>query len=93
MTDAASEKLWHEEQQEYGWVMPRAPWWKRTLIVRRIRAAWHTMRAEQHAAAWGSVGIGIGGVNQYDRWVLYGIATGKERPLSAPAKEPPHDTK
>ena len=75
-----SERVWLEMAAENGWIMPRAAWWKRLLVIRRIRAVYHAYQAEKWAAAWGSVGIGIGGVSAYDRWVIYGIATGKEAP-------------
>jgi hypothetical protein len=77
MSDGNSDAYWHEQAKEHGWVMPRAPWWKRTLLVRRIRYAWGTYQVERWAAAWGAF------PNPYDRWVLYGIATGKERPARA----------
>lgn len=79
MLDPDSEAYWREQQIENGWVMPSAPWWKRLPIIRRFRAAWAEYQAERWAAAWGGAGVGIGGVNPYDRWVIYGIATGKER--------------
>jgi hypothetical protein len=80
MTDENSERIWREVADENGWIMPTAVWWKRLPIIRNIRAAYHTYQAEKWASAWGSCGVGLGSVNAYDRWVIYGIATGKERP-------------
>jgi hypothetical protein len=80
-----SERIWREVAEENGWIMPTAPWWKRLPVIRRFRAAYHSYRAESWANAWGSCGVGVGGVNPYDRWVIYGIAAGKERP-TFPAK-------
>lgn len=72
-----SEALWHKDQGKHGWVLPpAAPLALRLPIVRHIRCAWHTYRAERTAYAFSSIGIGIGGINQYDRWVLYAIARG-----------------
>ena len=75
-----SQKCWEEDAARYGWIMPRAPWWKRLPIVRHVRAAFHRVRAEQFRTFTSAVGLGIGGLPQYDSWVLYGIARGYERP-------------
>jgi hypothetical protein len=73
----ASERLWREEQQQYGWELPApAPWPFRLPIIRNIRGAWARYHIEQYASAWASVGIGLGPPNQYDKWVVYAIHRG-----------------
>lgn len=78
--DKASEELWHEAAAENGWVMPTAPAWKRLPVIRWFRAVYHNWQAHRMAQDFASVGIGLGFINEYDAWVIYGIATGKERP-------------
>jgi hypothetical protein len=80
MTDQNSERIWREIADKNGWIMPAAVWWKRLPIIRNFRAAYHGYQAEKYASAWGSLGVGLGRVGPYDNWVIYGIATGKERP-------------
>lgn len=75
-----SEKLWLEEQERHGWVMPSAPWWKRIPIVRHIRGAIARFRVDRAAAQWQQVGICLGRPSQFDLWVCYGIIRGWERP-------------
>lgn len=77
-----SDKLWLDDQERHGWIMPAASWWKRLPIIRHCRTIYHGMRAEDAARNWMRCGIGLGLVNQYDRWVLYGIARGWERPTN-----------
>jgi uncharacterized membrane protein len=79
---AQGDALWFEDQQRYGWVMPQAPWWKRMSLVRRVRYAWLCVKAETWARGWAAAGIGCGMPSQYDRWVLYGIVRGFERPAT-----------
>ena len=67
---------WKADGERYGWVMPAAPWWKRTLIIRRIRAFWHAVQVDRHQSFFRSMGSLSSG---YDEWVLYGIAMGMER--------------
>jgi hypothetical protein len=74
MTD---DERWMEDGQTNGWVMPAASWWKRILVVRRLRAMWFSIQVERHNRMWRSIGSIPTG---YDSWVIYGIATGKERP-------------
>lgn len=78
-------KRWLADGMAHGWSMPTAPWWKRLPIIRRFRAAWAAGRVAEHDAFYGRLGLIRTG---YDRWVLWGIAHGFERPASAPAAEP-----
>lgn len=77
-----SDRLWKEDAERYGWIMPSAPLWKRLPIIRHVRCTYHGMRAEQFRRFTSALGLGIGGISQYDRWVLYGIARGFERPTT-----------
>jgi hypothetical protein len=77
MTDAReNDARWAADGKEHGWVLPKTalPW--RIWGVRHVRFLYHAWGAERHAAQWASIGIGIGGPNQYDRWVLYAILRG-----------------
>jgi hypothetical protein len=72
-----SEKVWREDQARNGWQLPPpAHWLLRLPIIRNIRGAVALSRVERFAGAWASVGIGIGGPNQYDKWVVYAIYRG-----------------
>lgn len=79
MSNDRSDIIWQEDAERNGWVMPTAVWWKRLPVIRHFRAAYLRWRVERFASQWASCGIGLGHVAQYDAWVLYGIATGKER--------------
>lgn len=72
----SDDDLWHEDARRHGWVMPAAAWWQRLPIIRHVRAAWHSRQVKAWESMWRSVGLVPRG---YDRWVIYGIATGKER--------------
>lgn len=74
-----SEKMWLEDAARNGWVMPRASWWKRLWGIRHVRYIHHSIQAQKFRNMTAAMGLGIGGVPQFDRWVLYGILTGKER--------------
>jgi len=77
MAISASEKLWRDDKRANGWKLPPpAHTFFRLPIIRNIRGAWAHYRVERHAAAWSSIGIGIGGPNQYDLWVVYAIKRG-----------------
>lgn len=72
-----SERIWREDKERYGWTLPRpAAWPLRLPVVRNIRCAWLSVKAERFAMGWNSLGIGIGWIPQYDRWVLYAISRG-----------------
>lgn len=74
---AESDAVWRREQQENGWALSKiAPWPLRLPIIRWFRFAAASIAVHRHAAAWSSVGIGVGGPNQYDRWVLWAIYRG-----------------
>ncbi len=67
---------WHKDAEEFGWVMPSAPWWKRMPVVRHIRFVFLGIAVARHTAFWISVGkIPTG----HDEWVLHGILHGMER--------------
>ena len=72
--DVESDRRWFDDQREWGWKLPpRAPWPLRLPIVRAIRAAWLSSRADRHFAAFRTLGMARGG---YDAWVVYAIARG-----------------
>lgn len=72
-----SERIWREDRDSNGWTLPRpAVWPLRLPIVRNIRCAILSIKAEQFARGWNSVGIGFGGLPQYDKWVLYAVSRG-----------------
>lgn len=67
---------WQEDAAAYGWIMPTAPWYARLPIIRHLRAA-HFYRK---VTEWNSHFRAIGRIpTGYDEWVIYGIATGRER--------------
>lgn len=73
MTDL---EKWTHAGRQYGWVMPQASWWKRLPIIRHFRAAYHKAHIEQHNAFY----LGLRHLPKgYDRWVIWGMAHGKER--------------
>jgi hypothetical protein len=74
------ERNWREDADRNGWVMPCAVWWKRLPVIRHVRAAIHRHRALKYRHLTRAAGLGLGGLPQFDRWVLYGIARGYERP-------------
>lgn len=51
---------------------------KRWPIIRHIRWLYYDWRVHQHAATWGSIGIGLGHPNQSDLDYLKLIWEGKE---------------
>lgn len=69
---------WRLHGNANSWEMPCAVWWKRLPVIRHIRASYHSVRAERHYQmyhrAHGALNSG------YDRWVVWGIAHGKENP-------------
>ena len=77
-----SDTLWYKEKSENGWVMPAATWWKRLPVICRIRGVFALSKVEKHANEWASMGIGLGQPRQFDKWVCYGIAMGREQPLA-----------
>lgn len=81
MSDTRKDDLgrWLQDQQSNGWEMPRAAWWKRLPVIRNFRAAAHGLKVAQNERFWGRIGMIPSG---YDRWVLFGIHKGLERPLS-----------
>ncbi len=72
------DEVWRSHGEREGWSLPFVrPWPLRLPVIRTIRAVWFSWRVDSHAHAWGSIGIGCGGIQPYDGWVLYAIATGK----------------
>lgn len=68
---------WRADALDWGYKLPPpAPWPLRLPIIRHVRWFWNAWQVERWAEAWGSVGIGVGGSNPYDRWVLYAIYRG-----------------
>lgn len=68
---------WHQDGERCGWIMPRAPLWKRLPVIRQVRSA----LAQYQIECWYTYGPGSMGVRTgYDNWVAYGIWHGKERP-------------
>lgn len=67
-------KLWREDGDRYGWVLPKpAAWPLRLPVIRHIRAAWNAYWIEQHYRhGLGSIGLRTG----YDEWALYAIWRG-----------------
>lgn len=74
MTDL---EKWEEDGRDFGWVMPPAAWWKRLPVIRHVRAAYLSHKVDEYqqllTRATGALHSG------YDRWVIWGIAHGKER--------------
>lgn len=69
--------LWREDKERNGWKLPPpAPWLLRLPVLRTIRGAWNLYHAEKNADQWASVGIGLGSMNPYDRWIIYAIYRG-----------------
>ena len=73
---AESDALWREDRDKNGWEMPKTATWQRLPVIRHIRAAIAYERAYKFRQLTRSVGLGIGGIPQGDRWVVYGIARG-----------------
>lgn len=74
---AESDTLWNTEAHENGWTITEiAPWPLRLPVVRWFRFAGASIAVHRNAGQWASVGIGIGGPNQYDRWRLWAIYRG-----------------
>ena len=75
----SSHTAWLEDAKNNGWEMPRAAWWKRLPVIRRVRAVYHAWHVNRHQRMWTEA---TGALHSgYDRWVIYGIATGMERPI------------
>lgn len=71
------ERTWRKDAERYGWALPpKAAWPLRLPIIRTIRWAWLDYRVHKAAANWAAVGIGVGGPNQRDLWILYAVARG-----------------
>ncbi len=72
-----SDALWHQQAHEHGWMLPPpAPAVLRLPIMRWLRFVIRSIQVHRAAAQWAELGIGIGGPNQYDRWVLWAVYRG-----------------
>lgn len=72
-----SECLWRKEKEENNWQLPKKAFFIfRLPIIRYFRWFYHNIRIYGHANMWAKAGIGFGGPNQYDLWVLYAISRG-----------------
>jgi hypothetical protein len=75
MVDPAdpNEFNWRIEGRDHGYTAPdRRVWWKRLPLIRHICAVWLSWQVHNYAGAWAEVGIGVGGPNPHDLWVVEG---------------------
>jgi hypothetical protein len=70
---------WLQDGHDNKWTMPAAPFWKRLPVVRHFRAAWKSIEVAEHDAFYRGLGLLSTG---YDRWVLWGMKKGLERPAA-----------
>lgn len=71
------DRAWRRDGEANGWTLPsKAAWPLRLPIIRLIRAAWLEDRACKAASEWATIGIGVGGPNPRDRWVIYAVSRG-----------------
>ena len=73
---AESDISWSADKKLHGWTLPQTARLLKLWGVRHIRWMWLTNQVYQAADRWAAMGIGFGGPNQYDRWVLYAIYRG-----------------
>jgi hypothetical protein len=67
------EVAWKREGEAAGYKAPdRRAWWRRLPLIRHIAAVWLSWQVHSYAGAWAEVGIGVGGPNEYDLWVVEG---------------------
>ncbi len=69
-------ELWKKDGEDFGWIMPSAPGWKKLPVVRHVRVIIYRVEVRRWNAALRSLGMIPSG---YDQWVVYGIARGMER--------------
>jgi hypothetical protein len=69
---------WSADKKLHGWTLPQTAWPLKLWGIRHIRWMWLTNQVYQAADRWAAMGIGFGGPNQYDRWVLYAIYRGDQ---------------
>jgi hypothetical protein len=67
---------WSADKKLHGWTLPQTARLLKLWGIRHIRWMWLTNQVYQAADRWAAMGIGFGGPNQYDRWVLYAIFRG-----------------
>lgn len=68
---------WLEEKQENGWEVPfKAPIIFRLPVIRYFRFLYHNIKLHLHVRQYQSLGVGWGGPQRYDEWVVYAIARG-----------------
>jgi len=70
------DRAWRKDGAENGWQLTPVAWPWRAWGIRHIRCAWHECRAYRAAKEYAAAGIGWGGLNQRDVWVLYAIWRG-----------------
>jgi len=73
---ADEDAKWRADGERHGWEILPASWPLRLPVIRFFRWAWLDYRTHANAAHWAAVGIGVGGPNQRDLWVLYAIRRG-----------------
>jgi hypothetical protein len=70
---SVDEQEWRDEGRRRGWPAPiRRQWYRRLPVIRHVAALNTSWRVHAHAARWASYGVGVGGPNPYDLWVLDG---------------------
>lgn len=72
-------EAWTADGFSNGWEMPTAPLWKRLPMIRHVRCIVLSFRVSAHEAFWSNFAL----ISGYDRWVLWGIWHGLERPADA----------
>lgn len=72
-----ADKRWAKDKAENGWTGPdpKGRLW-RLPAIRHCRWFFLADRVYSRAEKFAKYGIGFGGPNQYDLWILYGIYRG-----------------
>ena len=71
-----SDELWKKDKERYQWELPKTNLILRLPVIRKIRFIFYNFRIHVWANMWDRVGIGFGGPNQYDLWIVYAISRG-----------------
>ena len=69
-------EAWQANGAAYGWIMPRSNRLKQSPIIRHFRAFCLAVKVRKHEEFYRALGTIPTG---YDKWVIWGIAHGKER--------------
>lgn len=72
----ASDKLWLEHKEFYGWEIPKTHWALRLPVIRYIRFVFYNIQIYRWTKMWSDVGIGVGLPNQRDLWFAYAVMRG-----------------